>query len=637
MKYLIALLFCFTLAAQTTVNNFTVKTNLTAQIINNSEVSITSFGAVGDGVTDNTTAIQAALDKASQIGATVKIPTGIFVTGPLVVKTNIVAIVGSQPNSEKFAAQTQSSLKLKNNALSSTILTWNTGACAGLGNIVIDGNKANQTSTDPLVVVGLETGSRDETGFYNFGIINGKGWGLKIRRNEVELKNGSVLFCDGGGVWFAGNDSGGYGSSDCTLMTFGSGFNGGDGILFDGPFAGAQRLFNVDTYFNQGDGIEFRGSTNGVGLITATQLQSNNNFQHNVYVNGYTTSLTFDSCIFYGANYNDNGLGLTNSAASGTYSDFYIDPSASGFSSGIVLSNCKMGINFGVVKAKLPKYSFDDSRTNSYYNGKGVVLSGNVLGLDSAANFTTSLAVSTNVYQFGIVTGNTRFDGTSLNNYFNLANINAGVLTAQDNVFLRTTGMTNPALFYQHQDGGLAIRLGPTASYKYFSFDSAGTASIPGAASFAGSITAAGALSVQDTVTVTNSSLGSFLMYLSGSGGFNVAANYSGSAKYFQMSGSDGSITIDGSLIARNLGYGVSIKEGSNAKMGTATLTAGSATVSTTAVAANSRIFLTSNTDGGTPGWLRVSARTAGTSFTITSSSATDTSTVAWIIFDPAP
>jgi hypothetical protein len=28
MKYLIALLFCFTLAAQTTVNNFTVKTNL---------------------------------------------------------------------------------------------------------------------------------------------------------------------------------------------------------------------------------------------------------------------------------------------------------------------------------------------------------------------------------------------------------------------------------------------------------------------------------------------------------------------------------------------------------------------------------------------------------------------------------
>lgn len=81
----------------------------------------------------------------------------------------------------------------------------------------------------------------------------------------------------------------------------------------------------------------------------------------------------------------------------------------------------------------------------------------------------------------------------------------------------------------------------------------------------------------------------------------------------------------------------IQVKEGSNRRMGTATLTAGSATVSTTAVAANSRIYLTSNTDGGTPGWLRVSTRTAGTSFTIQSSSGTDTSTVAWIIFDPAP
>jgi hypothetical protein len=631
MKYLIALLFCFTLAAQTTVNNFTVKTNLAAQIINNSEVSITSFGAVGDGVTDNTTAIQAALDKASQIGATVKIPTGIFVTGPLVVKTNIVAIVGSQPNAEKFASQTQSSLKLKNNALSSTILTWNTGACAGLGNIVIDGNKANQTSTDPLVVVGLETAFRDETGFYNFSVINAKGWGIKIRRNEVELKNGSVVFCDGGGVWFAGNDSGGVGASDCTLITFGAGFNGGDGILFDGPLAGAQRLFNVDTYFNQGDGIEFRGAPTSAGLITATQLQSNNNFQHNININGYTSSLTFDSCIFYGANYDDNAFGVTNSAPSGTYSDFYINPIASGFSSGIVLSACKMGINFGTVKTKLPKYAFEDARTNSYYNGKGIVLSGNVFATDVAANFTTSLAISTNVYQFGIVSGNTRFDGTAVNNYFNQASITPG------NISLTTSGLNNPALFYQHQDGGLAFQLGTPASYKYFVFNSAGTSSFPGGATIGGNSSVSGTLSLQDSINVTNSSLGSFLLYLSGTGGFNIAANNSGTPKYFQMSGSDGSITIDGSLIARNLGYGVRIKEGSNAKMGVATLVGGSAVVSTTAVAANSRIQLTGNSDGGTPGWLRVSTRTAGTSFTIQSSSGTDTSTVAWIIFDPAP
>lgn len=82
-------------------------------------------------------------------------------------------------------------------------------------------------------------------------------------------------------------------------------------------------------------------------------------------------------------------------------------------------------------------------------------------------------------------------------------------------------------------------------------------------------------------------------------------------------------------------GKGLQVAEGSNAKQGTAVLVAGSKVVPNTAVTASSRIFLTSNADGGTPGWLRVSARTAGTSFTITSSSGTDTSTVAYEIFEP--
>lgn len=68
---------------------------------------------------------------------------------------------------------------------------------------------------------------------------------------------------------------------------------------------------------------------------------------------------------------------------------------------------------------------------------------------------------------------------------------------------------------------------------------------------------------------------------------------------------------------------------------GVATLTAGSVTISDSTVTASSRILLTSQVDGGTPGWLRVSARTASTSFTITSSSGTDTSTVAWMMVEP--
>lgn len=68
---------------------------------------------------------------------------------------------------------------------------------------------------------------------------------------------------------------------------------------------------------------------------------------------------------------------------------------------------------------------------------------------------------------------------------------------------------------------------------------------------------------------------------------------------------------------------------------GVATLVGGTVTVSDSTVTANSRIFPSSQVDGGTPGWLRISGRTASTSFTITSSSGTDTSTVAWLLVEP--
>lgn len=95
-------------------------------------------------------------------------------------------------------------------------------------------------------------------------------------------------------------------------------------------------------------------------------------------------------------------------------------------------------------------------------------------------------------------------------------------------------------------------------------------------------------------------------------------------------------LATDDDLAIALAGKGLKVKEGSNAKMGVSTLVAGTIVVSTTAVTASSRIFLTCQTPGGTPGFLRVSARTAGTSFTILSSSGTDTSTVAWFIVEPA-
>ena len=97
-----------------------------------------------------------------------------------------------------------------------------------------------------------------------------------------------------------------------------------------------------------------------------------------------------------------------------------------------------------------------------------------------------------------------------------------------------------------------------------------------------------------------------------------------------------GAVTVtSGDVTIGTAGNGINIKEGSNATMGVATLVAGTVTVSTTAVPATSRIFLPSQVDGGPPGFVRVSTRTAGVSFVI-SSSVADTSNIAWLIVEPA-
>ncbi len=99
-----------------------------------------------------------------------------------------------------------------------------------------------------------------------------------------------------------------------------------------------------------------------------------------------------------------------------------------------------------------------------------------------------------------------------------------------------------------------------------------------------------------------------------------------------------GKNTFSGDVVLGSAGNGFKIKEGTNATMGVATLAAGTVTVNTTKVTANSRLVLTIQALGtvSIPNAIGVTARTAGTSFTITSADATDTSVIAWQIFEPA-
>ena len=122
---------------------------------------------------------------------------------------------------------------------------------------------------------------------------------------------------------------------------------------------------------------------------------------------------------------------------------------------------------------------------------------------------------------------------------------------------------------------------------------------------------------------------------------FGSATGTTGSFSFYQAS-SDNSVSrtamdIDssGQVILQTAGRGLSIKEGSNCKQGTATLVAGTVTVSNTSVTASSRIFISRSTAGGTLGHLSYT-KSAGASFTVTSTSATETSSFDYEIFEPS-
>ena len=95
----------------------------------------------------------------------------------------------------------------------------------------------------------------------------------------------------------------------------------------------------------------------------------------------------------------------------------------------------------------------------------------------------------------------------------------------------------------------------------------------------------------------------------------------------------------NGNITLGTAGNGIQIKEGTNATMGTGTLSSGAATINTTKVTSSSRIFISDQ--GGTVTNLGSlyednASRVAGTSFTIKSSNILDSSNFVWLILEPS-
>jgi hypothetical protein len=96
------------------------------------------------------------------------------------------------------------------------------------------------------------------------------------------------------------------------------------------------------------------------------------------------------------------------------------------------------------------------------------------------------------------------------------------------------------------------------------------------------------------------------------------------------------SADVEGDVRIITAGKGLAVFEGADAKMGVATLVAGTVTVANTSITANSRVFTTIQAAGGTLGVHAIANIVPATSFDIVSNSVLDTSTVAYIIIEGA-
>ncbi len=117
----------------------------------------------------------------------------------------------------------------------------------------------------------------------------------------------------------------------------------------------------------------------------------------------------------------------------------------------------------------------------------------------------------------------------------------------------------------------------------------------------------------------------------------DLLAEVEGQASVLGRDDAGNVVLLRGGLVFGSEGQGITVQaSGAGARAGTAVLVAGTVTVNTTAVTANSLILTSGQTTGGAYGEITISAKVAGTSFTILSNNAGDTRTIGWFIVESA-
>lgn len=548
--------------------------------------------------TDDHVQLQAAIDQAITTKTPVYLSPGDFWVETSLLASDSIRLYGAGTDKTWIRCGDA----LNDYAIKFTNATADGTVAAHISNFSIDGRCNAQTSGGGIYAMGAVECFFDHlhiTNAYNWGLVLagmavGGAFGHNNRVEDCHFNASLVSDGFGGGIWMTSNDENDI--RGCTFQFLGgatppvstlpvalldqSSINNIEGCTF----VGAQPLTNTihlrlhDTKLTKVVGCMFDGSAGHSIFATGTG--------HVIMGNAITSP-------------GDQGT-------SGTYSGIYLEFGARGI---LVMGNSLETSPTAGKTHSLIRESSDGSAGGNLIIGNTIKING--AGTPSYDEFDLSGAGS--IYRMNMINpGGTIFppeDASETQKGLVELATNTEAATGTD-----TTRAVTPANIKPLLDAKLSLTGGTMAGTINETLASTTTALL------AGLITA-------DTfdrirVFVDGLELGS------GAGARDV--------KLSRTAANQLSLTTADFRIA-SVGRGVRIAEGTNAKMGVVTLAGGAATVANTSVTASSRIFLTGQDDnGGTPGSLRVSARVVGTSFTITSSSASDISIVAWEIKEPA-
>jgi hypothetical protein len=187
-------------------------------------VNVKWFGAKGDGVTDNSNIITNLMNmvSSSTSSTVIKFPEGVFVVDDIRIPTGVI-LKGVAPMNgwtRLSGDYTKGSvLKLKDGSNNNVLFIENSTQNCGIINLIIDGNKSNQTDykSNCLYI--------QATDFRAFGVVikgnkfvNAKGWGVYANSpGPIEFEDNFVM----SGAFFSG-------TSDYKIR--GNTFDGTDGL-----------------------------------------------------------------------------------------------------------------------------------------------------------------------------------------------------------------------------------------------------------------------------------------------------------------------------------------------------------------------------------------------------------------------